>query len=41
MKENRPPIKSESQIQRVTLNKPSNANDLHQVLKLAEELRIA
>ena len=40
LKENPPPIKSEPQIQRVTLNKPSNANELNQVLKLAEELRI-
>ena len=40
MKENPPPIKSELQIQWGTLNKPSNANDLNQVLKLAEKLRI-
>ena len=40
LKENSPPIKLKSQIQRGTLNKASNANDLNQVLKLAEELRI-
>ena len=40
LKDNPPPIKSESQIQWGTLNKPSNENDLNQVLKLAEELRI-
>ena len=40
LKENPPPIKAESQIQRGTLNKLSNANDLNQVLNLTEELRI-
>ena len=38
LKENPLPLKSESQIQQGTVNEPSNANDLYQVLKLAEEV---
>ena len=38
LKENLLLFKSESQIQRGTVNEPSNANDLYQVLKLAEEV---
>ena len=38
MKQNLPLFKSESQIQRVTMNEPSDANVLNQVLKLSEEV---